>query len=405
MKATPRTQTDCSVSGSRKMPITFGVALASLTLGCSGPVSHADSIPLVVPAYTISAGDQLDVSILGHDDLKQTVTVLPDGSFNFPIAGHVIASGLTVETLETKLEKGLSKQLNQPQVTVIAHDVAVPQISVLGAVKSPGLYGLKLGWRLLEAIAASGGPAQDPVLTKVTVIRDSGKQSIPIDFVALMQDNGTAQDILLKPGDVILAEQLDPASVEVQVLGSVLKPATYYVPSSGSSILNLLTQAGGPTPSAALSHVQIMHAGQVKTVDLRTHLDSADDSLANTDLLPGDVLMVPENTKTVSVLGEVHSPATYTMPDGGELTATQALIMAGGPMQDANKRNGTILRRDSSGQVNIIQVDFNALLSGKSTTPEATLQPGDVVYLPPKGQSNFNPLSLLGLVPVVGLLK
>ena len=375
----------------------------SLT-GAWSPV-RADSPSFVAPVYTISSGDQLDISVLGHDELKQTVTVLPDGSFNFPIAGHLDASGLTIEAVEAKLRKGLSKQLNQPQVTVIAHDVAIPQISVLGAVKTPGLYSLKLGWRLLEAIAASGGPAQDPVLTKVTVIRDSGKQSIPIDFEALMEDNGNSQDIVLKPGDVILAEQLDPATVEVQVLGAVNKPATYYVPPNGSSILNLLTQAGGPLPNAELSQVQVMHAGHVVNIDMRTHLNSADDVVASTPMLPGDVLMVPVNSKNVSVLGEVHNPATYTMPDGDELTPSQALTLAGGPTEDANKRNGSILRRSPSGQVNIIPVDFNALLSGKSTAPEAALQPGDVVYLPPKGQSNFSPWNLLGLSPIIALMK
>jgi len=101
----------------------------------------------------------------------------------------------------------------------------------------------------------------------------------------------------------------------------------------------------------------------------------------------------------------VHNPATYTMPDGDELTATEALTMAGGPAEDANRRKGSILRRSPTGQINIIPVDFNALLTGASTETEAPLQPGDVIYLPPKGQSNFNPLSLLGLVPVVNLLK
>jgi len=392
--------TTAIVLSATALTISVGPSVAS-----SGPTSYADSAMWQVPAYTISAGDQLDVSVLGHDELKQTVTVLPDGSFDYPIAGHLHASGLTIAAIETELSKGLSKQLNQPQVTVIAHDVAVPQISVLGAVKAPGLYSLKLGWRLLEAIAASGGPAQDPVLTKITVIRDSGKQSIPIDFDALMQNNGNAQDILLQRGDVILAEQLDPAAVEVQVLGAVVKPATYFVPPNGSSILNLLTQAGGPVPNAALSQVQIMHSGHVNTVDLRTHLNSANDSVANTALLPGDVLMVPINTKTVSILGEVSKPDTYTMPDGNELTPTEALTMAGGPTSDANRRKGSILRRNPDGQINIIPVDFNALLSGNSKITEAPLQPGDVIYLPPKGQSGFNPLSLLGLAPVVTLLK
>jgi polysaccharide export outer membrane protein len=379
--------------------------MSSISNSSLSPV-FADSSASALSAYTISAGDELDISVLGHDELKQSVTVLPDGTFDFPIAGHIHAAGLSVESIEGKLTKGLSRQLNRPEVTVIAHDVAVSQVSVLGAVKSPGLYNLKQGWRLLEAIAASGGPAQDPVLTKITVIRDSGKQSIPIDFDALMQNSGDAQDITLQPGDVILAEQLDPSTVEVQVLGAVNKPATYYVPAGGTTIMNLLTQAGGPLPNAALSQVQIMHGGHVQTIDLRSHLNSANDAVANTSLTAGDVLMVPVNSRTISVLGEVRNASTFTMPDGSDLTPSQALSLAGGPTEDANNRKASILRRSQNGQIAVIPVDFDALLTGKSTANEETLLPGDVVYVPPVGQkTKFNPLALAGLVPFVSLLK
>jgi len=387
-----------------RIAVTFTLAML-VCLGLSGLTNRckADS-QSVAHDYKICPGDQLDVSVIGHDELKQTVTVLPDGTFDFPIAGRIRASGLTLQAVRLRIVQGLSDEFNQPEVSVIAHDVDLPKVSVLGAVKTPGLYELKPGWRLLEAIAASGGPAQDSALTKVTVIRNSGTQKVPVNFVALMQDNDGAQDVALNPGDVILVEEMDPSTAEVQVLGSVEKPSTYFVPSTGSSVISLLAQAGGPTKDAELSQVQIMHGGRVQTLDLRAHMSTLNDSVANTSLVPGDVLLVPENRKMVAILGEVHEPANYPMPDGQALTPSAALALAGGPTPSANTRNGSILRRDATGKLTIIPVNFNAILSGKSTAAETPLQSGDILYLPTKGQNNFNPWNLASLLPWLGAL-
>jgi polysaccharide biosynthesis/export protein len=134
---------------------------------------------------------------------------------------------------------------------------------------------------------------------------------------------------------------------------------------------------------------------------LKQGMQTLDDTVADVRLIPGDVLLVPENDNKISILGEVHAPAVYSIPDGEELTPATALALAGGPMSDANTHNGSILRRDASGTVKVIPVNFSAILSGKATGDGPSLQSGDIIYLPAKGQNNFNPLSLIGLLPLL----
>jgi protein involved in polysaccharide export with SLBB domain len=119
--------------------------------------------------------------------------------------------------------------------------------------------------------------------------------------------------------------------------------------------------------------------------------------------MPGDTLLVPANPNTISVLGEVHSPAIYPIPDGQTLTPSEALALAGGPVQDANTHGVSIVRRDASGNATVTHFDMSATLSGKSKTPEPALQNGDIVYIPARGQNQVNPWSLASLIPFAHL--
>ncbi|MCW3060394.1 MAG: polysaccharide export protein [Capsulimonas sp.] len=356
------------------------------------------------PLYKLTVGDTLDISVMGHEDLKSSVTILPDGSFNFPIAGHVVAEGLTVSQLTAAVTKRLSDQLNQPSVTIVVRSSAPQQVSVLGAVKTPGLYNFKPGWRLLEAFAACGGAAQDNSLTQATLIRDNGKTSTPIDVPKLMQGGDDSLNLPLEPGDVLLVQQRDPSIAQVQVSGHVLHPGSYSVPAGGGTIVSLLAQAGGPTDDAALAQAQVMHAGDIRTVNLRPLMGSLSESAAAPRLVPGDVLLIPENKLRFAVWGEVAAPRAYTYPDDAGVTVSDALASAGGPTSQANKKDANILRKGPDGNVTAIKVNLDDVLSAKPGAMNVALRPDDILYVPSKGQPGPGMREFLILIPVVSLL-
>ena len=45
-------------------------------------------------AYRINPGDILDIYVWGDERLQRALSVLPDGSFAFPLAGTVHAAGM-----------------------------------------------------------------------------------------------------------------------------------------------------------------------------------------------------------------------------------------------------------------------------------------------------------------------
>ena len=354
-------------------------------------------------AYVLAPDDQVDVAVQGHDDLKETATILPDGTFSYPILHVVQAAGLTTEGLTRRLEEGLSQsgQINGPQVTVSLRESRPRKVSIVGAVKAQGLFDYRTGQRLRDLVLEAGGPAGDAALTQATLLTADGR-SLPIHLAALLDGSDPAQNLPLAPGD-LLSVQARPAG-QAQIVGEVAKPGAYDVPAEGTPITALLLQSGGATPKAALSRAQILHGGRVRVVSLRPLLDSLDSDAGRLVLCPGDVLLIPVNAARVAVLGEVRSPGAFDVPDGGSLSVTDALILAGSTTADADKKNAVLLRRGAGeGKPAQIAVNLDDALRGVGLADQA-LQPGDILYVPGRKSGNgLGSAQLLQFLPLLGL--
>jgi hypothetical protein len=87
--------------------------------------------------------------------------------------------------------------------------------------------------------------------------------------------------------------------IEIHVWGEVNTPGVYRVP-DGSTVLDVISKAGGPTEYAALGRVKISHAlGQMprtEKINLDNYLnkDRADSLMV---MRPGDAVMVPRNAR------------------------------------------------------------------------------------------------------------
>ena len=112
-------------------------------------------------AYTLQAGDKIEISVWQDPTLNRQIVIAPDGMISFPLVGHLKAAGMTVQGLEGALSKGLKKNYQTtPQVTVMLSEVttgASSQVFVTGQVNNPGTYPITSGMTVMQAIALSGG--------------------------------------------------------------------------------------------------------------------------------------------------------------------------------------------------------------------------------------------------------
>lgn len=87
--------------------------------------------------------------------------------------------------------------------------------------------------------------------------------------------------------------------------------------------------------------------------------------------------------RTVFVLGEVQTGGSVSclIPEGGEMTAMQALSAAGGLAPSADPARIAVRRQDASGTTTVIPVPALAILRGGKVA-DVLLQPFDTVVVP-----------------------
>lgn len=131
-------------------------------------------------------------------------------------------------------------------------------------------------------------------------------------------------------------------AINVNVMGEVTWPGTYYV-SSLSSIYHALYAAGGITELGSVRNILLFRDGkEIANVDVYDFLingNVAEDVI----LKEGDVVLVPTYDMLVSVGGKVKRPMIYEMKEGE--TVKNVLDFAGGFKGDAYKANVNLLRQ------------------------------------------------------------
>src|SRR5207247_1649596 len=202
-----------------------------------------------------------------------------------------------------------SRDLVQPHVTVTLKQInnqAVPRISLLGAVRNPGVFPMKDGTTVAEILAAAGGPLPLANLHRVTVTRnDSSVRSL--DLAEADKTGHLEQNILLQAGDLIVVPEGPPPTVFI--LGEVIKPGSVEL-HGASRLLDALARAGGTAPDGDTRTLVLIRRdskGQpvARPVDLKKMM-ARGDMVENELLHPGDVLFVPDK-KIHRPVGEITS--------------------------------------------------------------------------------------------------
>ncbi|MBA6389415.1 SLBB domain-containing protein [Colwellia sp. BRX10-3] len=144
-------------------------------------------------------------------------------------------------------------------------------------------------------------------------------------------------------------------SMRIFVLGDAYKPGPYTL-SSLSSVTHAIFAAGGVSDIGSLRNIEVKRAGKVvQTVDLYDLLIQGDSS-SDILLQSGDVVFIPTQSKSVSILGEVRRPAIYELKTGDSFN--QIIEMAGGLLPSAYPQSTMVERYNEHSLRSIINVDL-----------------------------------------------
>jgi polysaccharide export outer membrane protein len=121
--------------------------------------------------FQLGPGDVIHVFVYKEPDLTLEVPIRPDGKVSLPLIGELPASGKSAVELQKEISQKLTRFIEDPVVNVIVKEINSAQVSVLGEVKTPGMYKIKDRATVLDAIALAGGFTEYAKRDKVTVIR------------------------------------------------------------------------------------------------------------------------------------------------------------------------------------------------------------------------------------------
>jgi polysaccharide export outer membrane protein len=235
--------------------------------------------------YVIGPQDVLTITVFGEADFSGKYTVEQDGTFTFPQLGRIKAGGATLRGLEQDLKKQLADgYLRNPQVAVAVENYRSQKILILGEVRSPGEYQLTGEMTLLAALVRAGSttPAAGHEALIVRA-KKSGEDSSDVLHVDLneLQGGNLALNLVLQDGDTINV----PKAQSVFVSGQVKNPGAYAV-DPGTTVLQLLSLAGGITDRGSDGRVRIQRTVNGKKTEINAKLTDP--------VKPGDTIIVRE---------------------------------------------------------------------------------------------------------------
>jgi polysaccharide export outer membrane protein len=128
--------------------------------------------------FRLGPDDVIEVFVWKEPELSTTVVVRPDGKVSLPLIGELPTSGKTAVELQREIGDKLTQYVSDPVVNVMVKEVNSAKVSVLGEVKTPGIYKIKDRATVLDVIALAGGFTEYAKRNKVTIIRPalSGEQ-------------------------------------------------------------------------------------------------------------------------------------------------------------------------------------------------------------------------------------
>ncbi|HUJ32989.1 MAG TPA: polysaccharide biosynthesis/export family protein [Candidatus Acidoferrum sp.] len=284
------------------------------------------------PEYRVGSQDVLDVNVFEAPELNRSLRVSANGEIAMPLIGAVQASGLTAREIESSLEAKLRAYVNDPHVGVLVTAVESHPVSVVGAVKQPGVFQIRGPKTVLEMLSMAQGLADDAG-DKVLVMRGAGLAS------ASNASGAAGKDVSQDP------------------------------------------PAGSDSASAAATATAPSDTNTVE-IDLRLLLESADPRY-NVPIYPGDIIKVTK-AGIVYVVGSVQKAGGFVMPTNEQMSVLKAVALAEGLTGTAAKGHTRIIRTDPvSGKRSEIPINLGKILDGK--LPDVPLQAADIVFVPKSG--------------------
>ncbi|HEX9745958.1 MAG TPA: polysaccharide biosynthesis/export family protein, partial [bacterium] len=396
---------------------------------------------LFIEHYRLNAGDSVLIELISDSTNSYRPMLDNDGFITLPIMGPIQLSGLTLGEARTVVQEQVDLYYTRTWVNVQISRIGRVKFYLYGDAGSPGFYNASNSttfFDFLQNFGLSVNPAHrrivhvsaaedidpadgDNLLTEATtseLINESltlfdrneyekidPRVKIIDPLIYTLEGRIEEENFYLKYGDVIYIPQ---AETSVTLSGFRRSGTIEVLP--GESWVDVLNIGGKPNLTSNEANMVIERRdsdGQI--IEMFYNLNYLSETELNElEIRDRDRLKLMPYDNDIFVLGEVNSPGSFGYSPTS--TVIDYLAMAGGTTSDAHLRFVALLRppRDPKAPLEdaeLIQVDVTEALISGTIEEGFTLQPGDILYVPNKGQEITLGTVLSGMSVLVNAIR
>src|SRR5579863_794510 len=207
-------------------------------------------------AGPIGAGDLVEMSVFDTPELSGKLRVSNTGDIILPLVGSIHVAGMKAEDAQNLIRQKFIDGgfLKDPQVTVFVAEYATQGVSILGEVKTPGVYPAFGSHHLLDYISVAGGLT--PLAGTTITITHAGHPELAEDVrISASAAAKPSDNPEILPGDSIFVERTGL----VYVIGEVIRPGGFPMDHDQHlTILQAIALAQGMKYTAAKGSAKII---------------------------------------------------------------------------------------------------------------------------------------------------
>lgn len=335
--------------------------------------------------------------------------------FGSLLAAILSAACTTAPSWNTTLGLGALAEINRPVVPPIEEPASLSRLSA----KEPR-PAYRLGPQDELTITIWGNRdiwaeirAQGEQVPQTTIVQDDGTLVLPL-LKNVSVAGLTVPEALAKIADAYKRALGVPFQVDgwvtkyrsksVWLDGMFNKPGVTYLSSELIALGEVVNSAGGLLETGDASSGVLVRGDKRYAINYQDAQEGKNNQL-NIELLAGDRIFFPSrSSKVYYVFGEVGMQGAYPIPSGG-ITLLQGLGAAKGTNPVTANMESIFLIRSIDKDPRIYQLNLVDILA----TQDLALVPGDRIFVPPTGLTNWERtfkqlLPLMPLIPIAGAI-
>jgi len=268
----------------------------------------AENVP---PSLLLLPGDLVEVETVSTATTTTASKIDATGHVHVPLAGDVRVEGMSLTDAERTIKRALQRYDKYVHVNLRMAEASGHTVTVIGALRQPGVLPLPPGARLSDVLLLAGGELIENFngqmvsgsdMRGAKLVRDG--KTIPIDFRLALQGD-PRHNVYLYPGDHVHVPPQSGNNIIVLGAGG----GTVFQFAEGMRLTEALARAGGISAAGDKNDIRVVRGPLEAPIVYQSSIqDVVDGEAHDVELYAGDIIWVEDHW--IDDFGEVMQVLT-----------------------------------------------------------------------------------------------